>query len=227
MDLQAANEELLSFSYSVSHDLRAPLRSITGFSNILHADSARQLDADGKANLERIIAAAARMTRLIDDLLSLSRVSRRELSLSSFNLGEIAREISGQLAQTQPERRVNFSIKPDMPVRADHGLMHIVMENLIGNAWKFTGKMEQAQIEIGSTASAGVTTYHVRDNGAGFDMAYAEKLFSPFQRMHHSRDFEGTGIGLATVRRVIQRHHGKVWIDSAVGRGTTVYFTIG
>jgi signal transduction histidine kinase len=227
MDLQAANEELLSFSYSVSHDLRAPLRSITGFSNILHADSARQLDADGKANLERIIAAAARMTRLIDDLLSLSQVSRRELSLCSFNLGEIAREISGQLTQTQPERRVNFSIKPDMPVRADHGLMHIVMENLIGNAWKFTGKMEQAQIEIGSTTSAGVTTYHVRDNGAGFDMAYAEKLFSPFQRMHHSRDFEGTGIGLATVRRVIQRHHGKVWIDSAVGRGTSVYFTLG
>jgi signal transduction histidine kinase len=227
MDLQAANEELLSFSYSVSHDLRAPLRSITGFSNILHADSARQLDADGKANLERIIAAAARMTRLIDDLLSLSQVSRRELSLCSFNLGEIAREISGQLTQTQPERRVNFSIKPDMPVRADHGLMHIVMENLIGNAWKFTGKMEQAQIEIGSTTSAGVTTYHVRDNGAGFDMAYAEKLFSPFQRMHHSRDFEGTGIGLATVRRVIQRHHGKVWIDSAVGHGTSVYFTLG
>lgn len=226
-DLQTANEELQSFSYSVSHDLKSPLRSITGFSNILHADSTRQLDADGKANLERIIAAAARMTRLIDDLLSLSQVSRRELSLTDFNLGEIAREIAGQLAQAQPEHHVHFSIKPDMPVRADHGLMHIVMENLIGNAWKFTGKLEQAQIEIGSTASAGVATYHVRDNGAGFDMAYAEKLFSPFQRMHHSRDFEGTGIGLATVRRVIQRHHGKVWIDSAIGRGTTVYFTLG
>lgn len=227
MDLQTANEELQSFSYSVSHDLRAPLRSITGFSNILHADNAKQLDAEGGANLDRIIAAAARMTRLIDDLLRLSQVSRRELSFSSFNLGEIAREIAGQLAQTQPERRVNFSIKPDMPVHADHGLMHIVLENLIGNAWKFTGKLEQAQIEIGSTASAGVTTYHVRDNGAGFDMAHAGKLFSPFQRMHHSRDFEGTGIGLATVRRIIQRHHGKVWIDSAINRGTTVYFTLG
>lgn len=227
MDLQTANEELLSFSYSVSHDLKAPLRSITGFSNILHTDNARQLDAEGRANLDRIIAAAARMTKLIDDLLSLSQVSRRELSLSSFNLAEIAREIAGQLAQTQPERHVNFSITPDMPVRADHGLMHIVMENLIGNAWKFTGKLERAQIEIGSTDSAGVTTYFVRDNGAGFDMAYAGKLFSPFQRMHHIRDFEGTGIGLATVRRIIHRHHGKVWIKSAVGLGTTVYFTLG
>lgn len=227
MDLQTANEELQSFSYSVSHDLKAPLRSITGFCSILQSDHAHQLDAEGRANLERIAAAAGRMARLIDDLLGLAQVTRRDLSMSDFNLSELAREIAAHLAHAAPQRSVEVRVQPGMPVRADTGLMRIAMENLIGNAWKFTGKLEQAQIEIGSTTSSGITTYHVRDNGAGFDMAYAGKLFSPFQRMHHSRDFEGTGIGLATVRRIIQRHHGKVWIKSAVGLGTTVYFTIG
>lgn len=227
MDLQTANEELQSFSYSVSHDLRAPLRSIAGFSNILQTNNSRQLDAAGRANLERILVAAARMAKLIDDLLSLAQVSRQDISLSRFNLSELAGEIADNLVQAHPQRRVNINIKPDMLVRADPGLMRIVMENLIGNAWKFTGKLEQARIEAGAAIIAGTTTYFVRDNGAGFDMTYAGRLFNAFQRLHHSKDFEGTGIGLATVKRVIQRHHGKVWIESAVDRGTTAYFTLG
>jgi PAS domain S-box-containing protein len=226
-ELQEANKELEAFSYSVSHDLRAPLRSVLGFGNFLLKDNIDQLDAEGRSRLQRILAAGQRMGELIDDLLNLSRISRVAIARSAVNLSNLAQELVAVLAEGGAQRHVAVVIAPDLEVDADRGLMRIALDNLLANAWKFTGKQGNARIEVGAAQVEGQLAYFVRDNGAGFDMAYAGKLFAPFQRMHTAQEFEGTGIGLATVKRIIQRHHGRIWVESAVDSGTTVYFTVG
>jgi len=224
--LEAANVELDAFAYSVSHDLRAPLRSIDGFSQALLEDYAGRLDAAGQDYLQRVRAATQRMATLIDDLLDLSRVTRSEMTIAPVDLSELARELATEFTSGDPERHVEIVITPDVAVRADRGLLRVVLQNLMGNAWKFTGKRSDARIEVGVVAADGERAYYVRDNGAGFDMAYASKLFGAFQRLHRVTEFPGTGVGLATVQRIIHRHGGRVWAESAVGRGATFYFTL-
>jgi signal transduction histidine kinase len=226
LQLEAANSELEAFSYSVSHDLRAPLRSVAGFSQALFEDYADKLDAEGRDSLERILAATHRMGRLIDDLLNLSRVSRAEMRRERVNLSEIAGKIADMLRKTQPERQTEFIIAQSLVAHGDGQLLSLVLENLLDNAWKFTGKNPHAVIEFGITQHEGSRAYFVRDNGVGFDMSYAGKVFSPFQRLHSVNEFPGTGIGLATVKRIIARHGGHVWIEGEVGKGATVYFTL-
>jgi PAS domain S-box-containing protein len=226
-ELSALNTELEAFSYSVSHDLRAPLRRISGFGNFLLKDNFEQLDAEGQNRLQRILVASEQMGRLIDDLLTLARISRQAMSLREVNLHGLATQALGVLAEAHPGRQIEIVIEPALQITADAGLMRVVVDNLIGNAWKFTGRCAHARIEMGVAAGAGERVYFVRDNGAGFDMNYAGKLFAPFQRLHTVQQFEGTGIGLATVKRIIARHEGRIWVDSAVDRGTTVYFTVG
>jgi PAS domain S-box-containing protein len=225
-ELIATNNELEAFSYSVSHDLRAPLRSIDGFSLALLEDYEEKLDAGGKDNLHRVRAATQRMGVLIDDLLNLSRVTRTEMKLQRVDLSAIGRSIAADLKNTRPERRSEFSVQEDLEAYADSHLMRIALENLIGNAWKFTSKRESACIEFGKTHCNGSLAYFVRDNGAGFDPARAERLFGAFQRLHDANDFPGTGVGLATVQRIIHRHGGRIWAESAVERGATFYFTL-
>lgn len=224
--LQAVNQELGSFAYSVSHDLRAPLRSLNGFSQALMEDYAGKLDKTGLDYLQRIQAAANRMGQLIDDLLKLSRLTRSELHREPVNLSAIAGEIAAGLQQSSPDRRVEFTIQPDMVANGDARLLYVVLENLLGNAWKFTGGQSRAKIEFGRTKVDGLPAYFVRDNGAGFNMNYANKLFAPFQRLHTAAQFEGTGVGLATVQRIIHRHGGRVWAKGEVNRGATFYFTL-
>ena len=224
--LEAANKELEAFSYSVSHDLRAPLRSIDGFSHVVLEDYGEQLPADARAYLERVRAAAQRMAVLIDDLLNLSRVTRTAVQPRFINLSKMADDIVQGLQETQPDRQVTFSLTPDLMVEADPHLMHIVLENLLSNAWKFTSKHEQPVIEFGQRAHVKERTFYVRDNGVGFDMAYADKLFGVFQRLHSVSEFPGTGVGLATVQRIISIHGGRIWAESAEGKGTTFYFTL-
>src|SRR5216683_266801 len=224
--LAASNKELEAFSYSVSHDLRAPLRGIDGFSLALLEDYADRLDADGKDYLHRVRAATQRMGILIDDLLSLSRVTRTEMRLEKADLGLIARSVAEELQKTQPERRAEFRIEEDLGAFVDSHLIRITLENLLGNAWKFTSKRESACIEFGRTQRDGGFTYYVRDDGAGFDPTYADRLFGAFQRLHDKNDFPGTGVGLATVQRIIHRHGGRIWAESAVERGATFYFTL-
>ena len=224
--LEAANKELEAFSYSVSHDLRAPLRSIDGFSHVVLEDYGEQLPADARGYLERVRAAAQRMAVLIDDLLNLSRVTRTALQPKFINLSKMAEEVVDGLRETQPERHVTFSLTPDLMVEADPHLMHIVLENLLSNAWKFTSKQEYSAIEFGQKAHVKERTFYVRDNGVGFDMAYANKLFGVFQRLHSVSEFPGTGVGLATVHRIISIHGGRIWAESAEGKGTTFYFTL-
>jgi len=227
-ELESANRELEAFSYSVSHDLRAPLRSIMGFGNFLLEENYAQLDNDGRSRLQRILAAARRMGGLIDELLNFSRISRAVISCGTVDVSALARECIAALADASPERRVAVVIAPGLAAYADRALIQIALDNLLANAWKFTGKAGEARIEVGeTTAPGGEPAFYVRDNGAGFDMAYAGKLFTPFQRMHSTQDFEGTGIGLATVKRIIERHHGRIWLESAVNAGTTIYFTLG
>jgi PAS domain S-box-containing protein len=225
--LAQANRELESFSYSVSHDLRAPLRAIDGFTALLESDHGAELDEEGQDYLHRVRAAAQRMAHLIDDLLDLSRLSRRELHAHRIDLSALAGEIAGELAQREPQRAVEVVIAPGICVRADPLLMRVVLENLLGNAWKFSSRRARARIELGQDQRPEGRVYFVRDNGAGFDMAYAGKLFAPFQRLHAATAFEGNGIGLATVQRIIHRHGGKVWADGAVEHGATFFFTIG
>ncbi len=225
-ELLAANKELEAFSYSVSHDLRAPLRGIDGFSLALLEDYADKLDADGKDYLHRVRAATQRMGILIDDLLGLSRVTRTEMRLERADLGAIARSVAEELQKAQPERRAEFRIEEGLEAFADSHLIRIALENLLGNAWKFTSKRETARIEFGRTDGEGWFTYHVRDNGAGFNPAYADRLFGAFQRLHDKNDFPGTGVGLATVQRIIHRHGGRIWAESAVEKGATFYFTL-
>ena len=224
--LEAANMELEAFSYSVSHDLRAPLRSVAGFSQALFDDCADNLNAEGRDSLERILAATHRMGRLIDDLLNLSRVSRAEMRREEVNLSRLAGKIADMLMKAQPERQAEFRIAEGLAAHGDEHLLTVVLENLLGNAWKFTGKNTLSVIEFDITQHEGRQAYFVKDNGAGFDMSYAGKVFSPFQRLHSVKEFPGTGIGLATVKRIINRHGGSVWIEAEVGKGTTVYFTI-
>ncbi|HLP02411.1 MAG TPA: response regulator [Opitutaceae bacterium] len=224
--LESANRELESFSYSVSHDLRAPLRSIDGFSQILEEDCRGKLDDEGKANLARIRMATQRMGELIDDMLQLSRNALKEMHFTSVDLSALARVVLGELQKTQPDRRVELVIAPDLVAAADAGLMQVVLENLLGNAWKFTGKQADPKIEFGKMIRDGVTVFFVRDNGSGFEMAYAHKLFGAFQRLHSSAEFSGTGVGLASVKRIIQRHGGEVWAEGEVNRGATFYFSL-
>jgi PAS domain S-box-containing protein len=223
---EAANEELESFSYSVAHDLRAPLRSIDGFSQALLEDYGEQLDADGKMYLRFVRESAQQMAQLIDDLLALSRVTRSELHRETVDLTTIARASIASLHRIHPDRRVEVVIHDALQSEGDPRLLRVVLDNLLGNAWKFTGKRDEARIEFGTIATRGHRVYFVRDNGAGFDMAFANKLFGVFQRLHGSTEFEGTGIGLATVRRVVTRHNGRVWAEGQVGRGATFFFTL-
>ncbi|MBI4826090.1 MAG: PAS domain S-box protein [Nitrospirae bacterium] len=249
LQLEAANRELEAFSYSVSHDLRSPLRSVAGFSRALFEDYADKLNSEGRDFLERILAATQKMGQLIDDLLNLSRVSRSEMRREEVNLSGLAGNIADMLRKTHPERQAEFIITEGLAARGDEHLLTIVLENLLGNAWKFTGKNQRAVIEFGvyhpfhppasplnkggikegsggEQGVAGKDVYFVKDNGAGFDMSYAGKIFSPFQRLHSVSEFPGTGIGLATVKRIINRHGGNVWIEAEAGKGTTVYFTV-
>ncbi len=224
--LAAANKELEAFSYSVSHDLRAPLRGIDGFSLALLEDYADKLDEDGRDYLHRVRAATQRMGILIDDLLNLSRVTRSEMRRENTDLGAIARSVAGELQKTQPERRVEFRIEEGLEAFVDSHLIRIVLENLLGNAWKFTSKRESACIEFGRTSGDVGFTYYIRDDGAGFNPTYANRLFGAFQRLHDKNEFPGTGVGLATVQRIIHRHGGRIWAESAVERGATFYFTL-
>ena len=225
-ELEAANRELEAFSYSVSHDLRAPLRSIDGFSRLLLEDYGGKLDEEGNGHLQRVCAAAQRMGQLIEDMLNLARVTRTELRMSSVDLSHQAQQILEDLAAREPGRKVVFTIAPAVVVKGDGHLLRIVLENLLGNAWKFTAKREAATIEFGVSEQGGEPAYFVRDNGAGFDMATAGKLFGEFQRMHPASEFPGTGIGLAIVRRVILRHGGRVWAEATVDHGATFFFTL-
>ena len=224
--LEDAFKELEAFSYSVSHDLRAPLRRIDSFSQILIEDYAAQLDLSAKQYLTWISENVQRMSELIDDLLSLSGVTHSEMHRQTVDLSALALVIATNLRQDQPERQVQFVIAQGLIVNGDKRLLQIVLENLLFNAWKFTAKLSQARIEIGVTLAQGQLAYFVRDNGAGFDMTYADRLFTAFQRLHLSTEFPGTGIGLATVRRIIHRHGGRVWAFGAVGQGATFYFTV-
>ena len=221
-----ANRELEAFSYSVSHDLRTPLRTIDGFSHVLLEDYAAQLDATGQDHLRRMAAAAQRMGQIIDDLLALSRVSRTALVRKRTDLTEIAHQVVEELRSRDPAPPATVIIAPNAVAEVDGQLLRIVLENLFGNAWKFTAKRQRRQIEFGVRREQASTVFFVRDNGAGFDMTYAERLFSPFQRLHTNADFPGTGIGLATVQRIISRHGGSVWAEGAVDRGAIVYFTL-
>jgi signal transduction histidine kinase len=225
-ELEAANRELETFSYSVSHDLRAPLRSISGFSRILEEDYAACLDDQGVDYLRRVQEGAQQMAELIDALLALSRMMRAELRRQPVDLSTLARTIAETLQNAEPQRRVEFVIAPDLTVQGDIAMLRAVLENLLGNAWKFSGKVEQARIEFGTTAGDDGPVFFVRDNGAGFDMQYAQKLFLPFQRLHSVSEFPGSGVGLATVQRIIQRHGGHIWAESGPGQGATFYFTL-
>ncbi len=224
--LEAANKELEAFSYSVSHDLRAPLRSIDGFSQALLEDYADRLDEQGRDYLSRVRSASQRMGHLIDDLLMLSRITRSEMQHEVVDLSELAKEIASGLQQRETERILEFVIEEGLVVNGDRRLLKIMMENLLDNAWKFTGRHPRARIEFGAEEQDGTRMYFVRDDGAGFDMAYVNKLFVPFQRLHTPAEFPGTGIGLTSVQRVIHRHGGKVWAEGEVAKGATFYFSL-
>jgi PAS domain S-box-containing protein len=225
-ELAAANRELEAFCYSVSHDLRAPLRSIDGFSQMLLEDYGDRLERDGREHLNRVRAASQRMAILIDDLLELSRLTRSELCREPVELSTLVATIAGDLRETQPDRNVRFVIAENVTDNGDQQLLRVMFENLLGNAWKFTSKHAHACIEFGATRNGEETVYFVRDDGAGFDMAYADKLFGAFQRLHGASEFDGTGIGLATVQRIIQRHGGRIWAEGEVEKGATFYFTL-
>ena len=224
--LEAANKELEAFAYSVSHDLRSPLRSIDGFSLALLEDYTGKLDDQGKDYLARVRNATQRMSQLIDDLLKLSRVTRSDMNREKVDLSGIAGRIVDNLKKQHPERAARITVADNLVASGDERLLTVVLENLFANAWKFSEKRPETVIEFGVTRQSGTLVYFVRDNGAGFDMTYAGKLFSPFQRLHKIEDFPGTGIGLATIRRIINRHGGQVWIEAEVDKGTTVYFTL-
>ncbi len=225
--LERVNRELEAFSYSVSHDLRAPLRAIDGFSRALLDDHTQQLDDTGRDYLNRVTTAAGNMGVLINDLLKLARISRSDLERNSVDLSALAGEVMASLKQADQERSVAFSAQPGLRAHGDPRLLRIVMENLLGNAWKFTGKRTHARIDVGSVKEGAETIYFIRDNGAGFDMDYKDKLFGAFQRLHDASEFPGSGIGLATVERIIHRHGGRIWAESVAGKGSTFYFTLG
>ena len=225
-ELEALNRELESFSYSVSHDLRAPLRAIDGFSQALLEDYADRLGEPARDYLQRVRAGAQRMGTLIDDLLNLARVTRAEMRNERVDMTALAEEIVSELRSESPTRTVDFHVQDGMQDRADARLLRIALQNLLNNAWKFTSKRPQALIQFGKTTTEAGATYFVSDNGAGFDPAYAQRLFGAFQRLHTSAEFPGTGIGLATVQRIVRRHGGSLWAEGSVGRGATFYFTL-
>ncbi len=225
-ELEAANRELEAFSYAVSHDLRAPLRSIDGFSQALLEDYGDTLDASGQDYLRRVRAATQRMGELIDDLLELARVTRAELRREPVDLSDLARGIVERLREAEPARQVELAIANGLASEGDPRLLRIALENLLGNAWKFTGGRPDARIEFGSSDRDGERVYFVRDNGVGFDMAYAQKLFGAFQRLHTSAEYPGTGVGLATVQRIIHRHGGRIWAEAQPEAGATFSFTL-
>jgi len=225
-ELEATNKELEAFSYSVSHDLRAPLRSMEGFSQALLEDCQDILNDECKDYLKRIQNSAELMAQLIDDLLQLSRLTRVDMVFNNVKLSDIAQSIAGDLKKLQPKRNIEFIISPGLTDRGDEKLLRIALTNLFENGWKFTGKVPAARIEFGITEKDGKKVYFVCDNGAGFDMTYVDKLFKPFQRLHSSTEFPGTGIGLASVQRIIHRHGGQVWAEGKVGEGATFYFTL-
>jgi light-regulated signal transduction histidine kinase (bacteriophytochrome) len=224
--LQAANKELESFSYSVSHDLRAPLRGIDGFSQALLEDYGEKFDETGRDYLQRVRAATQRMGRLIDDILNLSRVTRGEMRLEQVDVSAIAAAVMAELRLSEPQRRAEIKIAPGISAKADQRLLRVVLDNLLSNAWKFTSRRPTAHIEVGFRLDGTEATYFVRDNGAGFDMKYADRLFGAFQRLHADTDFGGTGIGLATVQRIINHHGGRVWVEAAVDKGATFCFSL-
>jgi signal transduction histidine kinase len=225
-DLTASNRELESFCYAVSHDLRSPLRGIAGFAQVLAEDYGPTLDDEGRRHLDRVRTGALRMSQLIDDLLELSRVTRSPLAKQPVDLGALAAAIIERLRAADESRSVDVVVARPMLASGDARLLEVALENLVDNAWKYTRLTPSARIEIGVDAAATPAVYHVRDNGAGFDMAFAGKLFQPFQRLHTEAEFEGTGIGLATVQRVIERHGGAVWAKAAPSRGAEIFFTL-
>jgi signal transduction histidine kinase len=224
--LEFANRELEAFAYSVAHDLRAPLRAITSFSDAMTEDCAGQLDAMGLDYLRRIRSGTQRMSELIDGILALSRVHRMALVSSRCDLSALARAASEQLQAQYPERTVRFTVQEGLVDRGDSQLLRSVLENLLGNAWKFTRERSVAEIEFGATQVQGVRTYFVKDNGAGFEMAYQHKLFGVFQRLHSQSEFEGNGVGLATAQRIIRRHGGRIWGEGQPGQGACFFFTL-
>jgi PAS domain S-box-containing protein len=224
--VESSNEELEAFSYSVSHDLRAPLRAIDGFSRQLLQNADSQLDDVGKGDLARIRKAAQRMGQLIDDLLNLSRLTRSEMTRDYVNLSAHVQKVATDLKSSNPERHVEWNIAPQVTARGDPRLLLIAVENLLGNAWKFTAKCTVARIAFGVATEKGQTAFFIRDNGAGFKMADSQRLFGVFQRLHDAREYAGTGIGLATVQRIINRHGGKIWVEAEVNHGATFYFTL-
>ena len=224
--LKETINELESFSYSVSHDLRTPLRSIDGFSQSLLEDYADKLDQQGQDYLHRVRAASQRMAGIIDDMLKLSRVTRSVMIHKEVDLSALAHSVADELRSTEPERKAEFIIQEGLTVEGDPQLLRAVLENLLGNAWKFTSQHETARIEFGITKAEGKREYYVRDDGAGFDMSYAEKLFVPFQRLHGYSEFAGTGIGLSIVQRIIQRHGGRIWAEGSPEQGAAFYFTL-
>ena len=223
--LEALNKELEAFSYSVSHDLRAPLRSIRGFSEVLLERYASKLDARGQEFLRRVSESSQHMDRLIEDLLKLSRVGRAELKRSTVDLSTMATSLIAELRKSEAKREVEIVIESGLRAQADERLLRVALDNLLQNAWKFTGKTQHPKIEVGRTPNP-EPAFFVHDNGAGFDMAYAARLFGVFQRLHTTSEFPGTGVGLATVQRIINRHGGKVWAESRINQGTTFYFTL-
>jgi signal transduction histidine kinase len=226
-DLEHKNRELESFSYAVSHDLRAPLRRIDSFSRAILESQADRLDESGRHYLDRVREASQQMSQLIDDVLYLSRVTRADLRDQDVDLSSLAQLILSRLQENEPARKVEVKIRPGVIVTGDGQLLRIALENLFENAWKFTSKQPESRIEFGVTQASGEPTYFVRDNGAGFDMTYADRLFGPFQRLHANGEFPGSGIGLATVQRIIHRHGGRVWAEGLVGQGATFQFTLG
>jgi signal transduction histidine kinase len=226
-ELTATNHELSAFAYSVSHDLRAPLRAIDAFSQALLEDYGEVLDAQGQDYLRRVRANAGRMGQLIDDLLQLSRLTRAEMHFDTIDLSAMARSIITDLQRTHPQRDVDIAIQPGINASGDPRLLRVLLENLLGNAWKYTSRKPSAQIAFGTSGAGRALVYYVRDDGCGFDPAYADKLFRPFQRLHTVEEYEGAGVGLATAQRVVRRHGGRIWAESAPDRGATFFFTLG
>jgi signal transduction histidine kinase len=225
-ELEASNKELDSFTYSVSHDLRAPLRRIEGFGQILDNEYSGTLDDRFRHYLQRIRAGAHDMSEMIDSFLKLSRSTRSELTIENVNLSELAQKIISRLREREPQREVTVEIGDDIAIQGDRRLLDSVLENLLGNSWKYSRKNESAAITFGTEQAEGKTVYFVRDNGAGFDMNYLDRLFAPFSRLHRPEEFEGSGIGLATVQRILARHGGKIWAEGAIGKGATFRFTL-
>jgi two-component system sensor histidine kinase/response regulator len=226
-DLEQKNRELETFSYTVSHDLRAPLRRIESFAKALSETQADRLDDEGRRYLSRIRTSSQEMAQLIDDVLYLSRVTRAELRRQEVDLSALARAIIERLREAEPDRKVDVRIRPGLTTVGDGQLLRIALDNLLENAWKFSARQPEARIEFGVTHLPGEPAYFIRDNGAGFDMSYAGRLFTPFQRLHLSSEFPGTGVGLATVQRIIYRHGGRIWAEGGVGQGATFHFTLG